>query len=47
MDAVVSPTTRGVSIMVTSPGFLAEETEDALARVLEVASEATPVFGRL
>ena len=47
VEAVVSPMTAVVSVIATSPGFLAEETEDALARVLEVASEETPVFGRL
>jgi hypothetical protein len=36
-----------VSAMATSPGILAEETEDALGRVLDVTSEETPVFGRL
>ena len=47
VEAVVSPTTTVVSVIATSPGFLAEETEDALARVLDVASEERPVFGRL
>ena len=43
----MSPTTALVSVIATSPGFLVEETEDALARVLDVTSEETPVFGRL
>lgn len=47
MEAAVSPTTATLSVIATSPGFLAEETEDALARVLDVTSEETPVFGRL
>jgi len=47
VEAVVSPMTAADSVIATSPGILAEETEDALARVLDVASEETPVFGRL
>ena len=47
VEAVVSPTMAGVSIMATSPGFLAEEIEDALARVPDVTSEETPILGRL